>query len=1141
MFDLFGESEKPLGGDLFTGPTPGLGEVVGKGIMRGGVKVAKGAATLAAAVTPWGDEEDPQAFVKSEHVFPRKEDFFSFIEGPLDQAEKFWSVDPGTISTSGKIVSALAELPLMLATGPVGLFAPSATVGMELVKEGVDPATATLAGEANLAATALAVGLPQAGRTLKETIGLVLANPAMGAAQDYATGKLLDARGYEDQAKAFDPFDPAARSVDLVLGAVFGGIAEYGRWKAKKAPAEVQDAIDVVEGYKQQDALNPFDPAAAPAKGHREAVGRALDALDEGQPVDVAAILANAKPRRQSYTAERLRSELRDVFGSTDEQADAFLALVSARARVKGEELDTWIDRNIAGIVKGMEGDQGAALLQNRPLVQPFYSKVLAEVEGLTQEKWNGDQLLARLRKADGVKAEEIAWTGLDDFLTGKKSVTREEVRSFLEENQVRVEEKVVEILPQYEQYQLPGGKEYRELLLTLLAKAGAREYASVHYPESNILAHVRFNERTGPSGERILHLEEVQSDWAQDARKGKSVPDAPFVGSTEKWAGLALRRMLRWASEHGYDRLTWTTGEQQADRYDISRLLDEVTYRKSGDAWQIDGYREGSSRLSKKIPDADLDEAVGKELAQKIRNGEGTQRYPGTSTPDMSLKGLDLKVGGHGMRGFYDQILPTYLAKFGKKFGARVETVEVPEAGAVHSLPITDAMRDALLYDGQPLFQGEKGAVTFLADGRALIHALEAPDFSTLVHETAHIFERDLTKLERRAFDTWLHSAVPGSKWSEGQKELFARSFERYLAEGKAPAPELQGIFDKFRNWLLEIYQRITGTAIDVKLNDNVRAAFDRMLFDASLKREHPPEVTAVRAEVDRLAPEIEAEAYAMAGEDPPAADHLGGANKMVATDHPGDATAMIAEAEQALYEHPDIIKGFMERPENVAGILADFLEAEASALDQAEHGRVMVDGYQKEASWSTAPEWFLERNRSIRDSGGAMDKKSVVNALRKTAQGKFRSLTAGQQDMVTAALDSISRQVQGLTREVFAGDLQVGDRFAEPDMGLRTVVGERDGRLILDNGRTVDMAGEIQILGDVDQSGRLENEPATPADLILRERGDFAIHDGTEADGTDRMRSARELLDEARNAVEVEKNKAHLYRHAAVCLNMG
>jgi hypothetical protein len=58
---------------------------------------------------------------------------------------------------------------------------------------------------------------------------------------------------------------------------------------------------------------------------------------------------------------------------------------------------------------------------------------------------------------------------------------------------------------------------------------------------------------------------------------------------------------------------------------------------------------------------------------------------------------------------------------------------------------------------------------------------------------------------------------------------ERFARGFEAYLFEGKAPSIELQGLFQRFRAWLLNVYREIK--ALNVELTDEVRGVFDRML----------------------------------------------------------------------------------------------------------------------------------------------------------------------------------------------------------------------------------------------------------------------------------------------------------------------
>ena len=58
---------------------------------------------------------------------------------------------------------------------------------------------------------------------------------------------------------------------------------------------------------------------------------------------------------------------------------------------------------------------------------------------------------------------------------------------------------------------------------------------------------------------------------------------------------------------------------------------------------------------------------------------------------------------------------------------------------------------------------------------------------------------------------------------------EQFARGFEAYLYEGKAPSIELQGLFRRFSAWLVKVYRELRN--LNVELSDEVRGVFDRML----------------------------------------------------------------------------------------------------------------------------------------------------------------------------------------------------------------------------------------------------------------------------------------------------------------------
>lgn len=63
----------------------------------------------------------------------------------------------------------------------------------------------------------------------------------------------------------------------------------------------------------------------------------------------------------------------------------------------------------------------------------------------------------------------------------------------------------------------------------------------------------------------------------------------------------------------------------------------------------------------------------------------------------------------------------------------------------------------------------------------------------------------------------------------NEWRQEKFARGFEEYLHEGKAPTSTLKRIFRRFRDWLKQIYKDVTGAG--VKPSAEVEAVFARMI----------------------------------------------------------------------------------------------------------------------------------------------------------------------------------------------------------------------------------------------------------------------------------------------------------------------
>lgn len=153
-------------------------------------------------------------------------------------------------------------------------------------------------------------------------------------------------------------------------------------------------------------------------------------------------------------------------------------------------------------------------------------------------------------------------------------------------------------------------------------------------------------------------------------------------------------------------------------------------------------------------------------------------------------------------------------------------------------------------------------------------IHLFDAADQSSFIHESAHMY---LTEMERmvqeegapkQLVEDW-HTIQDWASYADGRlddykgtrlekefagyeaairkaresgdtvaikaaeerwmQERFARAFERYIAEGKAPVKELQGPFRRFKKWLVSIYRDLTN--LGKEPSDDVRRVMDRML----------------------------------------------------------------------------------------------------------------------------------------------------------------------------------------------------------------------------------------------------------------------------------------------------------------------
>jgi hypothetical protein len=423
---------------------------------------------------------------------------------------------------------------------------------------------------------------------------------------------------------------------------------------------------------------------------------------------------------------------------------------------------------------------------------------------GLGEFNDDAQSMLDRWRSsAEGSRIESQSAAALEEMLS--EAGDNRSIEDFIDAGGAQTD------TTKYGQYTLPGGENYREVLLTLPvtidksagtysktssgfwrvifkngdtsvfrteadakdALSSAPSYSSSHWDQPNVLAHIRVNDRTDADGNKVLFVEEIQSDWGQEGKKrgfgsgptkfevsnqdgivldifdnrqdadalaaegryrfvrdltALGVPVAPFVttrkfavykdgkevtrkdkdgkdvkqryenmevaeaaakkvggeardlgmqANTEGWLNLALKRIMIMAAEGGYDKVAFVNGDQSADRFDLSRSIDRIdAKRRPNGTYEIDvSTKDGKDFNRSGLTPEELEDNVGKEMAQKIIDATASDQKR------MRFSGLDLKVGGEGMRAFYDKIVPTTLKKLLPKVGgSQVEMVTIPD-----------------------------------------------------------------------------------------------------------------------------------------------------------------------------------------------------------------------------------------------------------------------------------------------------------------------------------------------------------------------------------------------------------------------------------------------------------------------------
>ena len=189
-------------------------------------------------------------------------------------------------------------------------------------------------------------------------------------------------------------------------------------------------------------------------------------------------------------------------------------------------------------------------------------------------------------------------------------------------------------------------------------------------------------------------------------------VPIAPFVEKTESWTALLLKRAMAYAQQNGIDRVAWTTGEQQNERYQFKG--DELAYVKDNNTstYTLTIKKKGTQdRSAPGIAEKDLPDYVGDKVAQRILEGKGAKKSKKYNTVSGSFTGEEMKLMTANLRPYYNQTLPSVAKEVMKNLKAdgKVEVFDIESTGQQLGFVIPDSVQEQVANDGFPMFSRKR------------------------------------------------------------------------------------------------------------------------------------------------------------------------------------------------------------------------------------------------------------------------------------------------------------------------------------------------------------------------------------------------------------------------------------------------
>ncbi len=381
-----------------------------------------------------------------------------------------------------------------------------------------------------------------------------------------------------------------------------------------------------------------------------------------------------------------------------------------------------------------------------------FYSYMGKTINEIKQDKLGADSVIPYL-KGKGVKNEEIKWSGIEEFLEGKKSVSKSELKEFVAGSMLQIEENLyegvaIEVVSEnghtftvrnketretldewvysenvengkkgyinkhgktalsvdeiehnakedfnstrWSNYKISGGTNYRELIFKLPNIDYSNEAMREHWGENanGILAHTRIQD-FDINGKKMLFIEEIQSDLHNEGRE---------IGYVNKLSREESKKVAE-LNEMQETLIKIAREKYRAGDIDGFMKLMEIEHRLSLQIREIEENEDA-------VPEIPFKDSYHEYILKRLIRMAAEQDYDsiGWTTANIQSQRWSDEYS-EGYRIEYDQDIPKFLKKYGKKWDAKVGTTTLNNGEEVWSMDITNSMKTSVLYQGQVMY----------------------------------------------------------------------------------------------------------------------------------------------------------------------------------------------------------------------------------------------------------------------------------------------------------------------------------------------------------------------------------------------------------------------------------------------------